>query len=200
MAVHAQAHEEHIMRDAIGVDGCRGGWLAISGNGREVNYQVFATMAELLAAHREASGIFIDIPIGLPWAGCPVRPCDALAREKLGHRHVCVFPAPSRAACYAVRAGKNADTARQLNLSAIGKSLSAQALGICSKVAEVDELLLTNMQARRRVREVHPEVCFWAINKQKPLDAAKLPAQASRIGCSYLFGVSPRPSACWRGS
>jgi len=72
-----------------------------------------------------------------------------------------------------VRAGRRPDEARQLNLEAIGKSLSAQALGICDKVAEVDELLLADPLARQRVREVHPEICFWALNGRVPMDAAK---------------------------
>lgn len=161
------------MSYVVGVDGCKAGWLAVRGDGRRLSYCIHETMADLLAAQRQASRIFVDIPIGLPWEGCPVRPCDALARQKLGHRHVCVFPAPSRAACRAVRAGRRPDEARQLNLEAIGKSLSAQALGICDKVAEVDELLLADPLARQRVREVHPEICFWALNGRMPMAAAK---------------------------
>ena len=39
-----------------------------------------------------------------------------------------------------------------------------QAWGIVRKVAEVDEALLTHAAWRLRVREVHPEVCFYFLN------------------------------------
>lgn len=159
--------------EAVGVDGCRAGWVAIEGDGRQLGYRIHATMAALLSAHRDARRVLVDIPIGLPWLDCAVRPCDALARAKLQHRHVCVFPAPSREACRAVRAGESPHEARRLNVAAIGKSLSAQALGICDKVAEVDELMLADPLTRKRVREVHPEVCFWALNQRRPMQAAK---------------------------
>ena len=54
----------------------------------------------------------------------------------------------------------------QRNIAEMGKSLSAQAHAICTKIAEVDQLLLMSPALRHRVREVHPEVCFWAINGQ----------------------------------
>ncbi len=151
------------MGQAVGVDGCRHGWIAVTGEGASLDYRLFSSMRELLAFHGDASRVLVDIPIGLPWKECPARPCDVLARQKLGHRHVCVFAAPSRAAC---QAGSKAE-AREQNLAELGKSLSEQALGICAKVAEVDALLLSDANARARVREIHPEVCFWAMNDAK---------------------------------
>ncbi|WP_425259827.1 DUF429 domain-containing protein [Rubrivivax sp. RP6-9] len=132
-----------------------------------MDYRLFTSMRELLAFHSEASRVLVDIPIGLPWKECPARPCDVLARQKLGHRHVCVFAAPSRAAYQAASKAE----ARERNLAELGKSLSEQALGICAKVAEVDALLLSDTRAR--VREIHPEVCFWAMNNGSPMDDAK---------------------------
>lgn len=173
------------MSCVVGVDGCRAGWVAIEGDGRQLGYRIHATMAALLTAHRDARRVLVDIPIGLPWLDCAVRPCDALARAKLQHRHVCVFPAPSREACRAVRAGEGPHEARRLNLDSIGKSLSAQALGICDKVAEVDELLLTDSVTRKRVREVHPEVCFSALNQHRPMQSAK----TSRAGIDERLRV-----------
>ncbi len=157
------------MGQAVGVDGCRHGWIAVTGEGASLDYRPFSSMRELLAFHGDASRVLVDIPIGLPWKECPARPCDVLARQKLGHRHVCVFAAPSRAAC---QAGSKAE-ARERNLAELGKSLSEQALGICAKVAEVDALLLSDADARARVREIHPEVCFWAMNNGAPMDDAK---------------------------
>lgn len=157
------------MGQAVGVDGCRHGWIAVTGEGALLDYRLFTSMRELLAFHGGASRVLVDIPIGLPWKECPARPCDALARQRLRHRHVCVFAAPSRAACQAASKAE----ARERNLAELGKSLSEQALGICAKVAEVDALLLSDTRARARVREIHPEVCFWAMNNGEPLNDAK---------------------------
>lgn len=153
----------------VGVDGCSFGWIAIAGDGGALEYHLFPTMRELLMFHREAERVAVDIPIGLPWKECPSRPCDELARRALQHRHVCVFAAPSRTAC---RATTKAE-ARRLNQEELGKSLSEQALGICAKVAEVDDLLLGDLSTGTRVSEVHPEVCFWAMNRGTPLGDGK---------------------------
>lgn len=165
------------MSQGVGVDGCRGGWLAVWSDGTGPGYAVFPAMTALVEACAGAGTVCVDIPIGLPWHDCPVRPCDHLARVHLRHRHVSVFPAPSRDACLAVRAGQPAAYARQLNQAAIGKSLSAQALGICAKVAEVDVLMRSDARARGCMREVHPEVCFWALNGERPIDAPKSSAR-----------------------
>ena len=155
---------------AVGVDGCKAGWIAVtSDEGDTLRYELFGTMREIVLAHREAERFLVDIPIGLPWREHPTRPCDELARHVLKHRHVCVFASPSRAACHA----NTKVEARQRNLEELGKSLSEQALGICAKVAEVDTLLRQDDSARDRIREVHPEVCFWAMNGGRPMNDAK---------------------------
>jgi predicted RNase H-like nuclease len=154
---------------AVGVDGCRFGWIAVGGTSTPLDIQLFSTIEELLAHYDAPARVFVDVPIGLPWASCPTRPCDMLARRALLRRHVCVFSPPSRLASRA----DTKDEARQLNMSAIGKSLSEQAWGICPKVAEVDKLLLADSNARERVREIHPEICFWSLNGERPLDDAK---------------------------
>ncbi len=116
-------------------------------------------MSEVLAAHPDAERILVDIPIGLPSKQCPVRPCDLLARKLLGAPSASsVFPPPSRAACRAASVAE----ARRINLSEVERSLSEQAWGICRKVAEVGALLLAQSAARKVVREMHPEVCFYA--------------------------------------
>ncbi len=52
-----------------------------------------------------------------------------------------------------------------------GKSLSAQTLGIIPKIAEVDTLLPD--PGIPGVREVHPEICFFGLNKGKPMQHSK---------------------------
>src|SRR3990172_2675763 len=81
-----------------GVDGCRGGWLAVidTENGSLQAPGVFEHFADLLTASPYLRVIAVDIPIGLgeraPWT----RECDRQARALLGRRGVCVFPPPIR--------------------------------------------------------------------------------------------------------
>ena len=157
------------MIEHVGVDGCRFGWLAVFSEHDLLKYRLFWKFAALAEDFPDAD-ILVDIPIGLPWSGCMARPCDVQARRHLGAgRASSVFLAPTRAACRA----QDVSEARLLNIGEIGKSLSAQAWGICAKVAEVDTLLLSDPAIKARVREVHPEVCFWALDDEKPMTHSK---------------------------
>jgi predicted RNase H-like nuclease len=150
----------------VGVDGCRAGWLAVHREGGALAYRIHEDVTALMRTHSAPSMVLIDVPIGLPWHGQEGRPCDALARRVLGPaRAPSVFSPPCRSAA---KAGSTQE-ARQLNLAALGRSLSAQAWGICSKVAEVDSWLLEHPDERPRLLEVHPEVCFWGLNGQRPM-------------------------------
>jgi predicted RNase H-like nuclease len=172
-------------RGTVGVDGCRAGWIAVYCDGAELAYGVFGNIAALMCAVPDASSVLIDVPIGLPWADCPVRPCDSLARRVLGGKRASsVFPAPSRAAS----AASSLEEARGRNLAEVGRSLSAQAWGICAKVAEVDGWLRAQPALRGRVREVHPEVCFWALNGGRPMAHSK----AKRAGRDERLAVLSR--------
>lgn len=72
-----------------------------------------------------------------------------------------MFPAPIRSA---IRATTRLE-ASQLTQEADGRKVGAQAWGIYPKIAEVDKWLLSTPTARDRVREVHPEVSFCALNR-----------------------------------
>jgi predicted RNase H-like nuclease len=65
------------------------------------------------------------------------------------------------------------EQARARNLLELGKSLSAQAWGICPKIAEVDILLSTRPAVRELVKEVHPELSFCALNGGRPMQFSK---------------------------
>ncbi len=58
-----------------------------------------------------------------------------------------------------------------------GKGISKQAFNIYAKIREVDEALYANSELRARVREVHPEICFWAWNGGCPMLHAKKSTQ-----------------------
>lgn len=149
----------------IGVDGCRGGWLAAVQRGAELSLEVHATFIGLLAAHPDAVRVGVDMPIGLPHAGYPVRECERAARKLLGRRASSVFSPPCRAAANAA----NYDEARQRNQQELGPSLSVQAWNICPKIAEVDRALVASPLWAPKIFEVHPEVCFAALAGGQPM-------------------------------
>lgn len=153
----------------VGVDGCHAGWIAVTRAGGQLIYRLHTNFAALLLEHASAALILVDIPIGLPSRSHPARPCDARARAVLGPRRASVFSPPSREASRA----SNVLEARHRNLAEVGKSLSAQAWGICRKIVEVDKILLNDLELASRVLEVHPEVCFWALEDRTPMRHAK---------------------------
>ncbi len=153
----------------VGVDGCRGGWLAVrlSPDGPP-ECRIFADMAALWAAHRQAALILVDIPIGLPESAND-RACDKAARKVLGPRKASVFPVPCRAAVYA----PDYDAALNLNEKITGKRIFRAAWNLIPRMRQVDELLRADARARGVIREAHPEVLFWGLNQRQPLASYK---------------------------
>jgi len=70
-----------------------------------------------------------------------------------------VFPAPCRTAIYA----ESYERANVINKKMTGRGLSLQTWNIIPKIREVDMLLSNDESARLKVREIHPEICFWAL-------------------------------------
>ena len=153
----------------IGVDGCRAGWIAAIDINDTIVVDVYPTFMDLLTSWSNAFHILVDIPIGLPCKIIPSRECDVLARKLLGSRASSVFSPPCRQAAYAA----TIEEARKLNILELHRSLSAQAWGICRKIAEVDQVLLSNRDLQEKVYEVHPEVCFSALNGSRPMNHSK---------------------------
>ena len=154
---------------AYGVDGCRAGWLyvAIEPCGG-IRWGVVPLFADLVRSAGDSDRVFVDIPIGLPEGG-EGRTCDREARRRLGRRGRSVFPAP-------VRAVLGIDTYEDVNRTsrvAAGKGTTKQTFAIAPKVQEVDTLLRRCSKARRLVREVHPELCFWAFAGETPMSLPK---------------------------
>ena len=144
----------------LGVDGCRGGWLAAElDEDNSVAWHWSGDIDQLLRLSVDV--VAIDIPIGLADAG--VRACDVQARAALGRRGVTVFPAPVRpvlgCATYA--------DARRLLSSAGGPSMSAQAFGIVNAVWQVDAVITCDDEPR--VVEAHPELAFMLMGNSAAL-------------------------------
>jgi predicted RNase H-like nuclease len=149
----------------VGVDGCRGGWLAVKLSPDGVaKSRIFEDMASLWAAHLQAALILVDIPIGLPEAAND-RTCDKEARKVLGPRRASVFPVPCRAAVYA----PDYDAAINLNEKITGKRIFRATWNLIPRMRQVDEILQADSRARGVIRKGHPEVLFWGLNKRRPL-------------------------------
>lgn len=152
----------------IGVDGCRGGWLCVA-CGVDGAWQIhllktIEALGDLVAA---SALTLIDMPIGLPDANGPgQRQCDMEARRCLGWpRASSVFPVPSRATLTA----HSYSEALQINRQQLGRGLSRQAWNIAPKIAQVDDLLRSRPVLKSRLRECHPEVCFWSLNRHQAM-------------------------------
>ena len=146
-----------------GVDGCRAGWVwfKVEVTFLATSVEVIDLPALLRKRPDDLARLAIDIPIGLLDGS---RACDKEARKLLGQpRGTSVFAAPCRAALTA----KTHAEASAINRQKTGRGLSQQAFGIGSKIKELDDAITPECQ--QWAFEVHPEVCFWALNQQRPM-------------------------------
>lgn len=160
----------------VGVDGCPYGWFSVgldNGDGYEV--KAFRKFRELLDHYGEAKLVLVDIPIGLLEDGPGERVCEPKARKVLGARRSSVFPVPTRAlVCKKVANSMSYACTNELSKCMRGKGISWQTYHIMDKIAEVDKVLRDRgASAASPVREVHPEVCFWALNGKMPMHHSK---------------------------
>lgn len=155
----------------IGVDGCKAGWFWVGlGSGDGYSLGVADSIRDLLKELTDPKLVLVDIPIGLRTDSEEERVCDKRAREALGRpRGSSVFPAPCRPAVYA----SDLNSASQVNKAKTGRGLSRQAVNLIPKIREVDTLLQESPEAREVVREIHPELCFWALNGREAMTDGK---------------------------
>lgn len=158
-----------------GVDGCRAGWFVAVATAARKNAQadapctyhladsfVAAHFGEVLSKTCNCELVCVDIPIGLSDGAIP-RKCDIKARKLLCRPRVSsIFPPPIRPCL----AAKEYETASQICFEHSGKKLNQQSFFIMGKIREVD--LAMTPQLQQRVREIHPEVSFWALAGGKP--------------------------------
>jgi predicted RNase H-like nuclease len=148
-----------------GVDGCKNGWLVASATQdlTQVELKVYKDFASIVADNYTV--IAVDIPIGLPDSGA--RLCDQQARQVIGPRRSSVFPCPIRPTLEAPSYSEACSVGRRID----GRGLSQQAWAIVPKISEVDTHMSPEIQ--KRIIEVHPELCFWALNGERPLQHHK---------------------------
>lgn len=176
------------MSDAnfVGVDGCQAGWFSV-GLGDTGGYEldVFGEFSRLVRHYKSAALILVDIPIGLRDSGPDERQCDMTARRLVGPRRSSVFPTPVRQALNEA----TWEAASRANRRVRGKGLTKQTWGIVPKIVEVDRLLIATPSERERVREVHPELLFWALNDRTAMAHNKRgqPGHAERLAVLARF-------------
>ncbi len=153
----------------FGIDGCRKGWFYIGiDENDQYEFDIITSFQKIQQITISASLILVDIPIGLREEDTRERLCDLEARKVLGNRRSSVFPPPSRLAL----ASDDYIQASRINFHLTGRRLSKQSFAISSKIKEVDDFILsTKMQGK--FREMHPEVCFWALNNYHPMQFNK---------------------------
>jgi predicted RNase H-like nuclease len=154
-----------------GVDGCPGGWIAVLvrlDGTHEPRVGVHPRIAEILDRPEAPEVVAVDMPIGLPdrLSGSG-RAAEVAVRKRLGPRQSSVFSIPARAAVMeADDYGRACDVASAT--SEPPRRVSKQAFHLFPKIKEIDALLRTRPEHRRRVFETHPEVCFTHMNGEAP--------------------------------
>lgn len=195
-----------------GVDGCPAGWfyVALDAAGAWC-CGVVDRLRDIVEQADAADRVCVDIPIGLPDKSRPEpRACDREARAKLGPRSSSVFPAPTREALVYDLDEASASASRELvnkyyrvacqrnreaTAAQIGGAieLSKQTFLITPRIRDADELLRESDKARRIILEVHPELCFWALNGCEPMRHGKKKPDGRYQRLEVL-------EACWPGA
>jgi predicted RNase H-like nuclease len=163
-----------------GVDGTKGGWVAVVLDGDELVGDHLLPIECTFAELGEVEIVAIDIPIGYG-----PREADRAARAYLHGSASTVFTTPAR------------EVLEQRFGPGLGTSAQAHALG--PRIAHVTELARSD----RRLREVHPEVSFRAMNGGRRLRYRKksaggalerialLRSQGIRLGELSATGSAP---------
>ncbi|MBQ9612169.1 MAG: SDR family oxidoreductase [Lachnospiraceae bacterium] len=151
----------------LGVDGCRGGWVAAILSNGILSLERFDTIRSLVKAYPEFDAFLIDMVIGLRSNSMQIRP-DDLARKALKGHSSTVFPTPCRQAVYA----ETEEDKKKANIVTLGKSLPKQTINIIPKIKELDEFLEEHSEYKNRILESHPELAFARL-KGSALDSNK---------------------------
>ncbi len=143
---------------AVGIDGCRGGWIASVITDGVLDIYKFSELEEL-TEKISFDACLIDMVIGLQGNAGHIRP-DGIARKILKGRASTVFPVPCRQAVY----GATKEERLAANVRVLNKKFTSQTDAIIPKMREVDEFLQANPRFKNVIRESHPEVCFARLN------------------------------------
>lgn len=156
-----------------GADGCQDGWLVVLWHPTTctLRCRTVPDVAALLDLSESPALLGVDMVIGCPdQAQSGGRRCDQMARQLLGHpRGASVFSPP---AYEALQAPTYEDAQRRNRASAPNApGLSKQTFFLMPKMRALAERMTPTLQ--KRVREVHPELAFYAMNGDTPVEASK---------------------------
>ena len=167
----------------VGVDGCPCGWIGVGlDDGDGTSVKVRGKFSEILECFGDACLILVDMPIGLPNGVPTYRCCDNEARGKLKGRKSSVFSVPSREFVTEFKKSESlckpwaySDANKWITDKCQGaKLISQQSFHIIKKIVEVDDALKPrDKSASPKVREAHPEICFWALNDENVMSNSK---------------------------
>ncbi len=169
----------------VGVDGCKGGWIAVSQTSTQdaPTVQVHRDFVSLVNVYALDATICVDMPIGLPdQTTVGGRGPEQIVRVFLKKRRSSVFSIPSRAAVYATSApfekgsyaqahAKACRVAKQTSSPPTGFSI--QAFGIFPKIRELDIVLRADPALKGRIFESHPEFAFCTLNNGSEMQNSK---------------------------
>ncbi len=159
---------------SVGIDGCKGKWLAAALSNQGFEVKLFDDIKEACRYYAEADSVLLDMPIGLPESPNEIRPEPEL-RKQLKGKSSSVFNVPCRQASVELTYLE----ASRVNLEVLGKKLSRQTFGIIPKIREVDVFLEQNPRWKNRLVESHPEYCFALLNNGSPILSNKMTREGS---------------------
>lgn len=178
---------------AVGIDGCKFGWIAACYEDRTIN--IFKAIAEVWDHFGNDCDFLIDMPIGLPSVNIPQRTCEQMARMVLPKgKKSSLFPVPCREAF----AAETYPQANEINRRVLGKGITKQTWFIMPKIYELDQLLIRNDQAKLKFKESHPEIAFQFLNAGKPLAANKKTDEGIRERLRILKKHQPEIEQLYR--
>lgn len=179
-----------------GADGCGDGWIVATADqslSSPIVVSIVPSIADSLQAANTPRVLAVDIPIGL--TQCGDRRADIEARKVTPQSSV-FQPAKRPILDYAREHGLLKST--PANRAALrewcrdnGHSMSgSHSYALYERTAELDTLVRVGRNCD--IREVHPEVCFWALNGKHRLRFRKktaIGAQERRRLLNSVFGV-----------
>lgn len=175
----------------LGVDGCRGGWLAVrirtggSDTPTAPEALLLDDFAAVLALRPAPRFVAVDMPIGLLKIACEGgRSCDQAARALLGPRRSSVFSPPLRSHLKA------------RDWSEVS-GLSKQSFHLLPKIREVDKQMTPALQ--QRVRETHPELAFRNLSGEE-MRFGKRTTEGQCERLLVLEAALPGAADCYRDS
>ena len=153
-----------------GVDGCKGGWIAVYEDtvSGKLECRVGRWFRNVMTNHGPLAAVAVDMPIGLR-NDREGRACDIEARRILGERRPSIFPAPAEGVVelFRKRGSEKWTEPSAYECAKKIKGLSKQSFNLVPKISEVARNLEGNPRGGRHVHEAHPEVSFAALRSGK---------------------------------